>query len=214
MEPSNEPITDKCELKERKNLREEKIRCFEWTSEMEAEYQKILAEDQNKKSDFIYKKYEDQAKRYWDVFYKSNTTNFFKDRHYLHEEFQELGRALESEESKERVQTLFEIGCGVGNAFFPLVEKYQNIKVFGVDISPKAIELIQKHEKYDPLRIQVRSMDIVKEDFKAFPGAPIDFGTLIYVLSAISPENYSQVIKKIYSTMAENGILYFRDYGR
>lgn len=37
---------------------------------------------------------------------------------------------------------------------------------------------------------------------------------MIFVLSAISPENYPMVVKKIYDFMADDGILYFRDYGK
>jgi hypothetical protein len=35
-------------------------------------------------------KYEKEAQRYWDLFYKKNQEKFFKDRHYLFREFSEL----------------------------------------------------------------------------------------------------------------------------
>lgn len=49
-----------------------------------------------------------------DLFYKENTTKFFKDRHYLTAEFSEL---LQCEKEKK---VFCELGCGVGNALFPL----------------------------------------------------------------------------------------------
>lgn len=41
-------------------------------------------------SDFKQKKLETDAQKNWDLFYKRNTTNFFKDRHWTTREFDEL----------------------------------------------------------------------------------------------------------------------------
>ena len=41
-------------------------------------------------SDFKRNKLEAEAKRNWDLFYKRNQTNFFKDRHWITREFPEL----------------------------------------------------------------------------------------------------------------------------
>jgi methyltransferase-like protein 6 len=41
-----------------------------------------------------YKRLEIDARKNWDIFYKQNTTNFYKDRHYLKREFSELSDAL------------------------------------------------------------------------------------------------------------------------
>jgi len=39
-----------------------------------------------------------------------------------------------------------------------------------------------------------------------------DYGILMFVLSAITPEKHSSVIAKIYNSMNKGGLLYFRDY--
>ena len=49
-------------------------------------------------SDFKKNKLEKEAERNWDLFYKRNSTNFFKDRHWTCREFQELC----SEEGKKQ----------------------------------------------------------------------------------------------------------------
>ena len=41
-----------------------------------------------------------------------------------------------------------------------------------------------------------------------------DLATLIFVLSAISPENHILVAQKIYEWMKPGSVLYFRDYGK
>lgn len=41
-------------------------------------------------SEFKRNKLEKEAQRNWDLFYKRNSTNFFKDRHWTSREFHEL----------------------------------------------------------------------------------------------------------------------------
>lgn len=41
-------------------------------------------------SEFKQLKLEKEAQKNWDLFYKRNTTNFFKDRHWTTREFEEL----------------------------------------------------------------------------------------------------------------------------
>ena len=50
--------------------------------------------------------------------------NGYKDRHYIKNEFTELadGIALAKEKGSEVV--LLDLGCGVGNAFYPLVNEF------------------------------------------------------------------------------------------
>jgi len=59
---------------------------------------RVLTEDERRKlednskvvSDFKQNKLEKEAQKNWDLFYKRNTTNFFKDRHWTTAEFKEL----------------------------------------------------------------------------------------------------------------------------
>eukprot|EP00351_Strombidinopsis_sp_SopsisLIS2011_P002971 CAMPEP_0116882482 /NCGR_PEP_ID=MMETSP0463-20121206/14725_1 /TAXON_ID=181622 /ORGANISM="Strombidinopsis sp, Strain SopsisLIS2011" /LENGTH=69 /DNA_ID=CAMNT_0004535733 /DNA_START=89 /DNA_END=298 /DNA_ORIENTATION=- len=46
-------------------------------------------------AEMIVKRCEIDAQRNWDIFYKNNSTNGYKDRHYLSREFTELADALE-----------------------------------------------------------------------------------------------------------------------
>lgn len=49
-----------------------------------------LKNDQVLVSDFKQQKLEIDAQKNWDLFYKRNSTNFFKDRHWTTREFEEL----------------------------------------------------------------------------------------------------------------------------
>jgi methyltransferase-like protein 6 len=55
---------------------------------------KKLEDDKECVSSFKREKLEREAKKNWDLFYKRNTTHFFKDRHWICREFPELERAL------------------------------------------------------------------------------------------------------------------------
>lgn len=49
-----------------------------------------LKNDLSLVSDFKQQKLEKEAQKNWDLFYKRNTVNFFKDRHWTTREFEEL----------------------------------------------------------------------------------------------------------------------------
>lgn len=53
-----------------------------------------LESDKECVSDFKRNKLEAEARKNWDLFYKRNTTNFFKDRRWLTREFPELMQAI------------------------------------------------------------------------------------------------------------------------
>ena len=151
------------------------------------------------------------AKRNWDIFYKHNTTNFFKNRYYIDTEFSEL-RDMETL-YKDTTKIFCELGCGVGNTIFPLSQKYKNLIIYGFDFAPKAIELIKINPNYNPKNIFVEVCDLVKDEIPKTFEHP-DFSSLIFVLSAISPENHQNVVKKIFNFLKQGSILFFRDYGR
>ena len=49
-----------------------------------------LAKDATLVSEFKQNKFEQEAQKNWDIFYKRNTTKFFKDRHWTRREFADL----------------------------------------------------------------------------------------------------------------------------
>ena len=58
---------------------------------MQEEAEEILqTEATSKLTDMTYRRLDIEAQKNWDIFYKNNTTNFYKDRHYLAREFSEL----------------------------------------------------------------------------------------------------------------------------
>ena len=68
------------------------------------EEQRALLEKQNSRlvTEFQANKLEREAQKNWDLFYKRNETNFFKDRHWTTREFQEI---LSEDVSRESVES-------------------------------------------------------------------------------------------------------------
>lgn len=180
--------------------------------EEKEDFESIIGRDNTTVSDFWRDKYEREAAKNWDLFYKRNTTNFFKDRHYLDKEFPEISEAP----NDGRVfRILMEFGCGVGNSFFPLLEKYQHLFVFACDFSKRAIELVQSNPEYHAERCNAFVCDLTSDQSLPVETlGKVDIATMIFVLSAISPEKMLQTLVKVNSALRPGGVLVIRDYGR
>ena len=153
---------------------------------------------------------EENASVYWNSFYDKHENKFFKDRHWLFTEFSEL---LPSDSPK----TILELGCGVGNTVFPLLELDQNksLFVYCCDFSEKAIKLVKQNHLFDQNRCHAFTFDLTDSDWKLLPIAhnSLDIVTLIFVLSAIDPVYHKQIISNIRSYLKPSGRILFRDYG-
>lgn len=172
---------------------------------------KTLSSDKILVSDFKQMKLEKEAQKNWDLFYKRNTTNFFKDRHWTTREFEELKACREFEAQK---LVLLEAGCGVGNCIFPLLEEDLNIYMYACDFSPRAVEFVKQNPLYSPERCCAFQCDLTKDDLREnIPENSVDVITLIFVLSAIHPDKMRQVLENINKVMKPGGVVLFRDYG-
>ncbi|CAF2281391.1 unnamed protein product [Brassica napus] len=157
-------------------------------------------------SPFWRDKYERDAKKYWDIFYKHHGDRFFKDRHYLDKEWNSYFSA-----SGEKV--ILEVGCGAGNTIFPLIATYPHIFVYACDFSPRAVDLVKAHEEYTETRVCAFASDLTGDDLdKHISPSSVDIVTMIFVLSAVSPEKMPFVLQNIKRVLKPNGCILFRDY--
>ncbi|GAB5373435.1 hypothetical protein AAMO2058_001751500 [Amorphochlora amoebiformis] len=177
-------------------------------------FDKIISSQPQTVSEFWKNKYEEDAGRNWDLFYKRNENRFFKDRHYLHHI---MGKDIKSAILKAKKDgtnpVLMEVGCGVGNTMFPLLTDFPELHVYGVDISKNAIEILQQRPQFkqNSNRSKVWVCDLVNSEIpKEMP--PSDISTLIFVLSAINPTGIVGVLRKVLKAMKPGGILFIRDY--
>lgn len=195
------------------------------------EEERTKLEEQNKRlvTPFQALKLEQETRKHWDLFYKRNENRFFKDRHWTTREFSELlagedpaaaasSSPLAKPDNVERISVekkLLEIGCGVGNLIFPLIEDgHRDYFIYACDLSPRAVELVRKHNLYDERYMKAFACDITTEEvFQTLPEASLDIVTLIFVLSAIHPEKFQSTVANIYRLLKPGGVVLFRDYG-
>ena len=185
------------------------------TEALSEETLKLLERQESRRvSDFQASKLEAEAARNWDLFYKRNSTNFFKDRHWTKREFHEL--VGDAECGKKRV--LLEVGCGVGNFVFPLLEEEEEgdegLFIFCCDFSARGVQFVKENKFYDEKRIKAFQCDITTPHLVNELGEnSVDIVSCVFVLSAVHPDKHGTVLKNIGSVLKPGGCLLFRDYG-
>ncbi|XP_002738440.1 tRNA N(3)-cytidine methyltransferase METTL6-like [Saccoglossus kowalevskii] len=174
------------------------------------EEQLKLEKDTTLLSEFKRNKLEKEAQRNWDLFYKRNSTNFYKDRHWTTREFEELRN--ESSDGSKKI--LLEVGCGVGNFLFPLLEENPHLFIYACDFSPRAVQFVKDNARYEPSRIEVFQCDLTTDLLSSrIVDCNVNIVTMIFVLSAIHPDKMVQVVRNIHTVLKPGGCVLFRDYG-
>ncbi|KAE9599818.1 putative tRNA(Thr) (cytosine(32)-N(3))-methyltransferase [Lupinus albus] len=157
-------------------------------------------------SPFWREKYEREAKKYWDVFYKRHKDKFFKDRHYLDKEWGDYF-------SGSGKKVILEAGCGAGNTIFPVIASYPDAFIYACDFSPRAIELVKTHKDFNESHVNAFVSDLTVDDLcKEILPSSVDIVTMIFMLSAVSPEKMALVLQNIRKVIKPNGYVLLRDY--
>jgi tRNAThr (cytosine32-N3)-methyltransferase len=177
-------------------------------------------------SDANKKKYNEHPERWWNKFYANNTSNFFKNRKWLHQEFPVLTERT-GEDAGETV--ILEVGAGAGNTAFPIMALNKNprLRLHACDFSKKAVEVIQSNPAYtseETVGDITASVWDVASPPDAQSGDPtipegieagtVDIVILIFIFSALAPSQWSQAVANIWHVLKPGGVILFRDYGR
>ncbi|EGC31301.1 hypothetical protein DICPUDRAFT_40138 [Dictyostelium purpureum] len=183
-------------------------------------YGYVNKENQKTVSPYLIEKYEKEADKFWNKFYKKNNNNFFKDRHWLVREFPEFLKNSKEERKEENTIKVFEIGCGVGNTTLPLLELNDNLYFESFDFSDHAVKLlnqsVESNEKYRGrcsgfVYNAVDGIDkLPKETIEQF--GTFDLVVIIFVLSAMDPATMPAVVDMCYKVLKPGGMVLIRDY--
>ncbi|RYO84369.1 hypothetical protein DL766_007656 [Monosporascus sp. MC13-8B] len=165
-------------------------------------------------SDFDKHRFNSDPAKFWNVFYKNNTANFFKNRKWLQQEFPVLDKVTREDAGQI---TLLEVGAGAGNTAFPILANNKNpkLRVHACDYSKEAVKVMRNHEAYDTNVMQADVWDAAGEDLPPGLGEDsVDVVLMVFIFSALSPAQWEQAAKNIYRVLKPGGQVCFRDYGR
>ncbi|XP_006461752.1 hypothetical protein AGABI2DRAFT_205628 [Agaricus bisporus var. bisporus H97] len=163
-------------------------------------------------------KYNEKPARHWDNFYKANADNFFRNRKWLHNEFYELIAATECDAGP---MVIAEVGCGAGNSVFPLLSANKNPQLVfkAYDYSNHAIKLVQSNPLYasppcGSINASVWDVTSINGLPADVPPGSVDIVVLVFVLSALHPDEWGKAVNNIYTMLKPGGRVVMRDYGR
>ncbi|PYH72843.1 tRNA(Thr) (cytosine(32)-N(3))-methyltransferase [Aspergillus vadensis CBS 113365] len=171
-------------------------------------------------SDFDRNRFNADPAKWWNLFYKNNTANFFKNRKWLRQEFPVLADVTQPTAGKKVV---LEVGAGAGNTAFPLLENNENeeLMVHACDFSKTAVKVMRESPHYNPKYMTADVWDVTAEPDENGNGLPpglteesVDVVVLIFIFSALAPEQWNQALRNVYRVLKPGGHVLFRDYGR
>jgi len=172
---------------------------------------------ENQVSDFDKKRFNDKPEKWWDKFYGNNQANFFKDRKWLVQEFPVLGEVTKGEHGPV---TVLEVGAGAGNTAFPVLAMNRNpeLRLHACDYSKKAIDVIRVQPAYTEQEHKVLQADVWDAAGSELPpgleSGSVDIVIMVFIFSALSPNQWAQAVRNIYTLLRPGGEVLFRDYGR
>ncbi|KAI9894378.1 MAG: hypothetical protein M1814_003134 [Vezdaea aestivalis] len=165
-------------------------------------------------SEFDKKRFNDDPSKWWTLFYRNNTSNFFKDRKWL---FQEFPILTSFTASTSPPATILEVGAGAGNTAFPIISHNSNpnLKVHALDFSVEAVSVLRSHSSFNSAHMTADVWDVSGPKLPPGLGAgSVDAVLMIFVFSALAPEQWAQAVRNVWTVLKPGGTVLFRDYGR
>ncbi|KAI4184795.1 MAG: hypothetical protein L6R41_004517 [Letrouitia leprolyta] len=165
-------------------------------------------------ADFDRTRFNTDPAKWWNRFYTNNTSNFFKDRKWLQQEFPVLDQVTKKGAGRK---VLLEVGAGAGNTCFPILKGNENeeLMVYAYDFSRKAVELIRESDAYDEDHLRAEVWDVASAELPpGFVDGSVDVVLLIFIFSALHPTQWERAVWNTWRLLKPGGEVCFRDYGR
>ncbi|KAF3985547.1 hypothetical protein FT663_05034 [Candidozyma haemuli var. vulneris] len=194
----------------------------EWGEEQVKQAEELISKQYDSPvKDFDKNLYNSNPAKYWDIFYRNNRENFFKDRKWLQIEFPSLYEVTGADYNKP--VTILEVGCGAGNTFYPILNQNSNpqLKIVGCDYSKVAVDLVKSNENYAPNNEKGVAFSSVWDLANPEGTLPehlepnsCDIIIMVFVFSALHPDQWKHAVNNLMKVLKPGGQILFRDYGR
>jgi len=185
------------------------------------EYTKEQLEKQRAKpvSEYDKNRFNSNPAKWWDMFYKNNRENFFKDRKWLQQEFPILSAATAKDYGPVKV---VELGCGAGNTLFPVLQQNTNpaFCIHGCDFSANAVAVVKEqplyveHSPKGSVVASVYDLSVLDTLPEGIEPESVDIVIMVFVFSALAPNQWIPALGNIRHMLKKGGMVLFRDYGR
>ncbi|OJJ46891.1 hypothetical protein ASPZODRAFT_131794 [Penicilliopsis zonata CBS 506.65] len=168
-------------------------------------------------NDFDRQRFNNDPAKWWNLFYKNNTANFFKNRKWLQQEFPVLAEVTNRGAGPKVV---LEVGAGAGNTAFPLLANNENpeLRLHACDFSKEAVKVMRASKHYGSEIMTADVWDVAAEGDDWMPPGltegTVDVVVLIFIFSALAPNQWNTALRNIYRLLKPGGKILFRDYGR
>eukprot|EP00769_Ergobibamus_cyprinoides_P000777 gnl/Ergobibamus_cyprinoides/1781.p1 GENE.gnl/Ergobibamus_cyprinoides/1781~~gnl/Ergobibamus_cyprinoides/1781.p1 ORF type:complete len:381 (+),score=103.61 gnl/Ergobibamus_cyprinoides/1781:51-1145(+) len=118
-----------------------------------------------------------------------------------------------SPDGARRQVLLCDLGCGVGNTSFPLLEKSGGVFPELFDFSARSVEIVRARPRFDGARMTAAVLDATTPHLDPQLRGKYDYVVLIFVLSALYPGAVSQALRNARDLLKPGtGTILFYDY--
>lgn len=161
----------------------------------------------------------------WSEHHAGRGVNFFQLKSYLFKEFPCL-------DTPDLEKVVWDCGCGVGSALFPIARRCPRFRCFGSDISPEAVQLMEKTDHFDASRMSAFVWDVSTPPClpaggsaegvagsscgasrpRPAPGT-VDFLLLVFLISSLTHAQLQLALFHVRPFLAPGARILVRDYG-
>jgi len=143
----------------------------------------------------------------WNKIYKNDSARYsYYNLYEAHEDLESVVGILK----KNKVETVLDLGCGVGRNLIPLVK--QEFSVSGIDYAPEAIKQTSEILKKENLKAQLIEGDIYK--ILPYKNDFFDAVISVQVIQHAYEKDILKALKEIYRVLKPGGLIFITVCGR